>query len=131
MAPTGGIYVAYNIEPFASGYLRHNPRTSDTAYPTARVRQASGLPLNLYYAWPQEAAAADAIHRAAIQASADKLQALTGQAKPLERYPNYVLSEATKLEDMYGVEGVKRLRKIANKVDPRKVMTLAGGFKLQ
>lgn len=44
-------------------------------------------------------------------------------------YPNYALADSP-LELVYG-ENVPRLRKIAAKYDPYKVMTLTGGFKFQ
>ena len=42
-------------------------------------------------------------------------------------YVNYALF-STPLEDMYG-ENVARLRRIKAKIDPERVMDLAGGFK--
>lgn len=42
-------------------------------------------------------------------------------------YPNYALSD-TPLELMYG-ENLPRLRKIASKYDPGRVMSLTGGFR--
>jgi hypothetical protein len=42
-------------------------------------------------------------------------------------YVNYALF-GTPLEDIYG-ENVKRLRKIKEKIDPKDVMGLAGGWK--
>ena len=44
-------------------------------------------------------------------------------------YPNYALPD-TPLELMYG-DNVPRLRELAAKFDPGKVMSLTGGFRLQ
>lgn len=44
-------------------------------------------------------------------------------------YPNYALSD-TPLELLYG-ENLPRLRQLATKYDPDKVMTLTGGFRFQ
>lgn len=42
-------------------------------------------------------------------------------------YSNYVFSD-TPAEKMYGVENTKRLREIRDRVDPDRIMDLAGGF---
>lgn len=44
-------------------------------------------------------------------------------------YPNYAISD-TAAEDLYGDVNVGRLREIRAKVDPKRVMDLAGGFEI-
>lgn len=41
-------------------------------------------------------------------------------------YPNYAISNTT-AEELYG-ENTKRLREIKERIDPKRIMDLAGGF---
>ncbi|KAH7087282.1 FAD-binding domain-containing protein [Auriculariales sp. MPI-PUGE-AT-0066] len=128
-APAGIVYISYTFEPMAKTYLTKPKRTSDSAFPPPSVRAVGGIPLQLDYGWSPLAEAVDDVNRAAIKASAEKLQALV-PGPVLERYPNYVAGDAT-LEQLYGKDGAKKLTKVANTVDPAKVMDLAGGFRAQ
>ena len=133
----GIVAVAYNIEPLVRDYLTRPRRTSDSAFPPQRVRNAGAMPLVVFYAWSPKTDSSDKAIRAALKASVDRLQETASKAedgeKPLERYPNYSMSqeEGTDLSDLYGFNGARRLEMIARKVDPAGVMKLAGGFKVQ
>ncbi|KZV98071.1 FAD-binding domain-containing protein [Exidia glandulosa HHB12029] len=118
-----GTFISYDIEPFAPGFLQRS-RTSDSAFPPTR---SQGVPLNIYYSWGLSAA--DAAFQDAARASAARIEALVGGSSKLPRYPNYSIYD-TPLADMFGVAGTARLRSVAQSVDPKGVMNLAGGFKL-
>ena len=45
------------------------------------------------------------------------------------RYPNYAVTETTS-ELLYGPVNAKRLRAIRDRIDPDRIMELAGGFNL-
>ncbi len=44
-------------------------------------------------------------------------------------YPNYALS-GTSAETLFGSRNAARLREIRDKIDPERVMDLAGGFEI-
>ena len=112
------------IEPFDSGLFSHG---SPSAYPPDRSQTV--LPSVLIISWTNASLdktmadvlrdGAKTIHDVAI---ADG-QNLTHAAV----YVNYALFD-TPLEDMYG-GNLARLRRIKDKIDPERVMDLAGGFK--
>jgi len=89
--------------------------------------------MNIFFAW--NSTTGDAAHRTALVATTATLQTLANSVdngtvpQNLELYPNYAMS-GTPLERLYGVEGLKRLRKVAKRVDPGQVMTLTGGWKV-
>ena len=130
MEPTGGIYCTYSFQTFLHSYLSSNPRTSDSAYPTPRNRAAGGMPLDVYWAWLPSFPQSDIPHRKLLKESLERLQKLV-PGKPLEVYPNYRLTteEGTTLEMLYGVEGAKRMRRVAKQYDPKNVMSLTGGYR--
>ncbi|KZV98072.1 FAD-binding domain-containing protein [Exidia glandulosa HHB12029] len=119
-----GTFISYEIEPFAQGFLQRN-RTSDSAYPPTR---SQGAPLNIYYGWTIPTV--DTSFQDAARDSAARLESIVGTRTKLPRYPNYAIYD-TPLTDMYGASGPARLKRIAQRVDPKGVMKLAGGFKLQ
>jgi hypothetical protein len=43
-------------------------------------------------------------------------------------YPNYAIANTT-AEELYG-KNTKRLREIKERIDPKRIMDLAGGFKI-
>ena len=43
-------------------------------------------------------------------------------------YPNYALADV-RVEDMYG-ENLEKMREVRERVDPNRLMALAGGFKV-
>ncbi|ORY86976.1 hypothetical protein BCR37DRAFT_343476 [Protomyces lactucae-debilis] len=116
-----GTLLSYDIEPFTD-YGKH---ATDSAFPHAN----SPVPLNLYFAWLS--ASEDEYWRAIMRQSIATLKQVAinegiYQANRLS-YPNYALS-TTAPEEMYGVQGLARLRAIKRQVDPQQVMDLAGGF---
>jgi hypothetical protein len=46
------------------------------------------------------------------------------------KYTNYALSGVTKVEEIYGSAHVNRMRAVRDRVDPARVMDLAGGWKI-
>ncbi|KAJ7179776.1 FAD-binding domain-containing protein [Mycena filopes] len=131
-ANTSAAAVYYALEPFQKGYLKN----STGAYPPPAARAGSPMPMAVAYEWSN--AADDTYLRKALVDSAARLQTVAvaeqvvaGQANvALPRYSNYALAP-TPLVEFYGAEGLAKLVKIARRVDPGRVMTLAGGWKVQ
>ncbi|KAJ6580391.1 hypothetical protein DFH09DRAFT_1440762, partial [Mycena vulgaris] len=119
----------FSIEPFSPGYLTAPARTSDSAFPPTWTRPYSAAICNLGFQWVS--ATNDAANLAAMQGSVDRIQAAeTKQSRrTLPRYSNLALAD-TPLDQLFGPANVARLTAIANRVDPLKVMQLAGGFKV-
>ncbi|KAJ7144830.1 FAD dependent oxidoreductase [Mycena crocata] len=131
-ANTSAAAVYYALEPFQKGYLKN----STGAYPPPAARAGSPMPMAVAYEWSD--AKDDAYLREALADSVARLQAVAvadqvaaGQSSvALPRYANYALAP-TPLEEFYGADGLARLEKIARRVDPLRVMALAGGWKVQ
>ena len=112
------------LEPFDSGLFSHG---SPSAYPPDRSRAV--FPSVLIIAWSNASLdktmadllrdGAKTIHDVAIADGQNLSHAAV--------YVNYALFD-TPLEDMYG-GNLARLRSIKAKIDPDRVMDLAGGFK--
>jgi len=112
------------LEPFDSGILSHG---SPSAYPPDRSRAL--FPSVLSIAWSNASLdktvadllrdGAKTIHDVAVADGQNLSHAAV--------YVNYALFD-TPLEDMYG-GNLARLRRIKAKIDPGRVMDLAGGFK--
>ncbi|KAJ7498169.1 hypothetical protein B0H11DRAFT_2383215 [Mycena galericulata] len=117
------------IEPFSPGYLTKHPRTSDSAFPPTWTRPYSASVCNLGCQWQN--ATNDAANLAALKGSVDRIQAaetkLSGRSLP--RYTNLAMAD-TPLVQLFGAANLARLTEIAQRVDPGKVMQLAGGFKV-
>ncbi|KAJ7737700.1 FAD-binding domain-containing protein [Mycena metata] len=131
-ANTSAAAVYYALEPFQKGYMKN----STGAYPPPAARVGSPMPMAVAFEWSD--AKDDAYLRQELTESVARLQAVAvsdqvaaGQSSgALPRYSNYALAP-TALEEFYGAEGLARLVKIAQRVDPLRVMALAGGWKLQ
>ncbi|KAJ7472445.1 FAD-binding domain-containing protein [Mycena galericulata] len=121
----------YTVEPFSPGYLTAPllPRTSDSAFPPTWTRAYSASVCNAVFEWPD--ATGDAAGLAALQASVQRIQAAeTAQSgRTLPRYSNLALAD-TPLVELFGAVNLARLTEIAERVDPGRVMRLAGGFKV-
>ncbi|KAJ7629601.1 hypothetical protein B0H17DRAFT_1284415 [Mycena rosella] len=121
----------FSIEPFSPGYLtRTDPlRTSDSAFPPTWTRPYSASLCNLGFEWA--GAANDAANLAALQGSVDRIQAAETKQSgmTLPTYSNLALAD-TPVEQLFGALNLARLTAIAKRVDPGKVMQLAGGFKV-
>ncbi|KAJ7091867.1 FAD dependent oxidoreductase [Mycena belliarum] len=132
LAPSGVSLISYDVEPFLPSLYTHNPDGAPTAFPFARTDPGL-LPLMLYYAWapPGTVGAPDGTFHAAMKASvAHLLRVAAADGQDVARaplYPNYVLAD-TPLERVYG-RNLPRLRAIRRRVDPHRVMGLAGGLK--
>ncbi|KAK3339810.1 hypothetical protein B0T25DRAFT_512032 [Lasiosphaeria hispida] len=118
----GGITTNYDIEPFTN-YGRF---AVEGAYPHAN----SPLPLNLYFSWLHRTD--DDFWHSQMRASIGRLQTVAlGEGiyntATLFQYPNYALANATSNE-LYGFENAARLRAIRDRIDPTRIMNLAGGF---
>ena len=116
--------VTSQLEPFDSGLFSHG---SPSAYPPDRSRAVFPSVLNI--AWTNaslDKTMADVLRDGAKSIRDVEIedgQNLTDAAV----YVNYALFD-TPLEDMYG-GNLARLRSIKAKIDPERVMDLAGGFK--
>lgn len=118
-----GTTVSFDIEPFTK-YGRH---ATDSAFPHAD----SPLPLNLYFSWAN--AAEDTFwHDRMKQSIATLKQVAVEEGIFLDSftaYPNYAIA-GTPAEELYGVSNTNRLRQIRSRIDPNRVMDLAGGFEI-
>ncbi|KAK0199350.1 FAD-binding domain-containing protein [Desarmillaria ectypa] len=115
----GGFLVVYTLEPFLPSLLTHASAGS-SAYPGSRDRVV--FPTNLNLLWLSESE--DGVFHDAARKTEEKLG-----AEGLSRYPNYAIYD-TPVVDMYGEEGVKRMEATRERVDPKGVMLLTGGFKV-
>jgi len=116
--------VSAGLEPFDSGIFSHG---SPSAYPPDRSRAV--FPSDLIITWSNaslDKTAADLLHDGA-KTIHDVAVADGQNLSHAAVYVNYALFD-TPLEDMYG-GNLARLRSIKAKIDPERVMDLAGGFK--
>ena len=82
------------------------------------------------YVWNEDAGSE--AHQATLHESGQKLwdmQTAINNGTRLQVYPNYAMSDHP-VADIYGAEGVTKLKRVANRVDPHNVMSLAGGWKV-
>jgi hypothetical protein len=113
------------MEPFDPGLFNHSNIPS--AYPPDRSRAL--FPTNIYFAWSSPSKDAD-VATALWQSTNTIRAAAIAQGQNIDDvavYGNYALI-GTPVESLYGAN-LPRLRSIQNRVDPHKVMALAGGFK--
>jgi len=112
------------LEPFDSGLFSHG---GPSAYPPDRSRAV--FPSGLAIAWSN--ASLDETMADALRDGAKTIRGVAiadGQnLSHAALYVNYALFD-TPLEEIYG-GNLARLRKIKAKIDPERVMDLAGGFK--
>ncbi|KAL2130285.1 hypothetical protein VTI74DRAFT_6679 [Chaetomium olivicolor] len=118
-----GTTVSFDIEPFTN----YGQFDADAAYPHAD----SPLPLNLYFAWTNPAK--DDWWVARMNLALNKLRQVAVEEdiykETFTDYPNYALTETTG-ERLYGSRNAARLRAIRDRIDPDRIMDLAGGFAL-
>jgi hypothetical protein len=118
------VLVAAALEPFGSGLFSHG---SPSAYPPDRSHAI--FPTDLSVSWSDPSL--DEKIADVLRESAETIRNVAladGQnVSDAAVYVNYALF-GTPLEDMYG-GNVPRLREIKAKIDPERVMDLAGGFK--
>ncbi|KAL5521679.1 hypothetical protein ACEPAF_2427 [Sanghuangporus sanghuang] len=126
------IVVRIAPEPFFSSFAH----SRGGAYPHPPGRQVNPTATSLAYSIDPEAPLADKIALQSKFASEVRNLASLVQAKAVEEgqslwddilYDNYALTDSP-LELVYG-ENVPKLREIAAKYDPEKVMMLTGGFR--
>ena len=119
-----GFTIAYTAEPFIRNWTSH---ATESAWPHDRFLS----PTNLYFAWPLSSS--DSIfYKAMADTKAAIVKAAENEGQNLSNiysYPNYALATDS-LESIYG-PNVDRLRRLAAKYDPGKVMTRTGGFIFQ
>ncbi|KAH7311067.1 hypothetical protein BKA65DRAFT_163435 [Rhexocercosporidium sp. MPI-PUGE-AT-0058] len=115
-----GNLISYDVEPF----LKYGQYATDSAFP----HSSSPLPLNLYFAWDDQAK--DAFWRGNMQQSIDYLTEVAKKEGIFNgndpAYPNYALDTYSGAQ-LYG-GNVARLRRVQARVDPDNVMRLTGGF---
>lgn len=118
-------FISYAAQPFLPTLLSHN--LTPSAYPPGRAH--GFFPIDLYFAW--DSPQFDQVVYDAIRESAQRLQAHATDKGLSDAntvvYPNYAIFD-TPLAQVYGAN-LPRLRAIKERVDPGKVMGLAGGFK--
>jgi len=126
------VFISYNVEPFLYDHLEHNVLPS--AFPPKEGRPSSRAmsPMNIWFEW--EGPEHDQDYHDAVKASTRHLKELVAREQgryldDMPMYNNYAAHD-TPLENIYG-DNLPVLREIAKKYDPKRVMTLAGGFKFQ
>ena len=119
-----GVLISYAVEPFAPGWASH-------ATPSAWPHNKFLSPSNLFFGWPPSLS--DQVFLKAIgDAKAVIVKAAKAEGQDLSSiysYDNYALGTDS-LESIYG-PNVDKLRELAAKYDPGKVMTRTGGFIFQ
>jgi len=132
LGPKNAVFISYNVEPFLYDHLEHN--TLPSAFPPKASRTSSRAmsPMNIWFEW--EGPEHDQDHYDAVMASTRHLKELVAQEQgryldDMPMYNNYAAHD-TPLENIYG-DNLPALRETAKKYDPKRVMTLAGGFKFQ
>ena len=127
--PNDTATLAFSFEPFLPTYLSQPPRTSNSsAWPPSSLRSSGGWPLLLSSAWFDPAN--DALQARELRASVARVQATISQpSKALPRYPNYALRDEP-INAMFAGADLDRLQKVVRRIDPRRVIKLAGGFKM-
>ena len=130
MTPKSGTSFTYTVEPFLQTYLSH--ANSPSAFPTPAARQPGKAPnpVVAYFVWEDPryddefiTAMEESVHRLSAIAKTEGLLL----DHPPALYGNYV-NARTPLRDIYG-DNLPRLRALKAKIDPKNVMSLAGGFK--
>ncbi|KAK3358407.1 hypothetical protein B0T24DRAFT_644220 [Lasiosphaeria ovina] len=122
-AAHGGVVASYDIEPFTP----YGSKATDSAYPHA----SSPLPLNLYFSWSLPSQ--DEWWYARMRQSVATLKRVAAEegiysaGASLVAYPNYALAGSAPAE-LYGAANAARLRQIRGRIDPARVMDLAGGW---
>ncbi|KAK3313645.1 hypothetical protein B0H66DRAFT_629614 [Apodospora peruviana] len=125
MALHSGTVASYDIEPFTP----YGQYATDSAYP----HESSPLPLNLYFAWVLESEdewwhnkmreSIATLRQVAIE------EGIYTDSTHFPSYPNYAIT-GTPAEELYGPRNAARLRVIRDRVDPDRIMELAGGFEI-
>ena len=89
------------------------------------------LQLNIFFSW--RSASEDQFWYNWMRQSVARLKKVAVQdgiySKDLAAYPNYSLASST-AEELYGPLNALRLRLVRNRIDPKGVMGLAGGFNI-
>ncbi|KAK3901720.1 bifunctional solanapyrone synthase [Staphylotrichum tortipilum] len=118
-----GTRVNFDLEPFAN----YGQYATDCAYPHAD----SLLPLHMFLAWTNPADDEwwyERIHQAVeTLKQVGRDEGIYQDSFP--EYPNYALA-GTSTEKLYGTRNAARLREIRERIDPERVMDLAGGFEI-
>ena len=119
----GSGFVTHSITLFLSSYLSHNPASS--AYPADRTYGFS--PFLIWFVW--EDPAHDAEFRSAVKQSTERIREVAVlEGQDVGKKSPALAAYDTQLMDMYG-GNVPRLQALKQRVDPKNVMGLAGGFK--
>ncbi|KAL1713972.1 hypothetical protein EV715DRAFT_276935 [Schizophyllum commune] len=119
---------SYFLEPFVPDYLSHAPENS-SAFPPSRKTRI--LPTAIAVGWTSPS-----LDAKGMQVTKDLGEALSAYASDVDGqdlsgyyiYPNYALADV-RVEDMYG-ENLEKMREVRERVDPNRLMALAGGFKV-
>ncbi|KAL1756883.1 hypothetical protein FB107DRAFT_289773 [Schizophyllum commune] len=119
---------SYFLEPFVPDYLSHAGEKSSVFPPSRKSRI---LPTAIAVGWSSPSPDAKG-----MQVTKDLGEALSAYASDVDGqdlsayyiYPNYALADVP-VEDMYG-EYLEKMREVRERVDPNRLMALAGGFKV-
>ncbi|KAK3372682.1 hypothetical protein B0H63DRAFT_551550, partial [Podospora didyma] len=118
-----GTTASFDVGPFT----KFGQFATDSAFPHAN----SPLPLNIYFTWllPSE----DQFWYGQIRDLVARLKAVATAEGIFEKgvasYPNYALANTT-AEELYGSVNAAKLRLVRLRIDPFRIMDLAGGFSI-
>ena len=124
-----GTIFTYTIEPAFPTYLSH--ANSPSAFPSPAARKVGNAPalLHVFFGW--ENPLYDDVFVSAVEESTNRLAAVAEAegllSNPVALYGNSV-NFRTPLVDIYG-DNLPALQELKAKIDPKKIMNLAGGFK--
>lgn len=116
--------ISYDVEPFIANWTSH---ATDSAWPHDTYLS----PLNLYFAWPL-GLSDDIFFKAIEDSKATIIKAAEAEGQNLSgllTYPNYAFPSDS-LGSIYGAN-TEKLKALAAKYDPGKLMTRTGGFIFQ
>ncbi|KAL1740066.1 hypothetical protein HDZ31DRAFT_77155 [Schizophyllum fasciatum] len=128
LPPNELVNLGCSLEPFLPDYLSRAAEGS-SAYPPSR--KTALLPTALGISWKSTSADAQAhdLIRELGYAMSDYASKVDGQdLSEAYVYPNYALADEP-LEAMYGAS-LAKMREVRERVDPTRLMALAGGFKV-
>ncbi|KAI5824942.1 FAD-binding domain-containing protein [Schizophyllum commune Tattone D] len=128
LSPEDFTMFAYYLEPFVPDYLSHASENS-SAFPPSRKTRI--LPTAIGVGW-----SSPFLDDQGMEVIRDLGDALSAYASDVDGqdlsgyyiYPNYALADV-RMEDMYG-ENLEKMREVRERVDPTRLMALAGGFKV-
>jgi len=127
LTSSSSILVACGIEPFLPSAIASGT-TETAAYPYTREKVYSPTLMSMYWLLPSSDTEMFSAMNSSIDTLVSVLAAADDGAATGVPYNNYAASTTT-LEELYGTN-LDRLMEIKERIDPKNIMGLAGGFKI-